>query len=395
MNYKSSKTNVINNRSSKVLFFTLNQRLLLGIVINMVGPLIPIISSDLKVGLDYIGIAISVGTFGLLFTALLVGNLTELFGFKKIIFLGMLLIITGCLGLFFSYSYKIFIIAYFILQIGTGTIAVSTMSLVGNHYFENKARSIIKVNIGLTIGAIIAPILVSMISSLRLKWQVMFIYLVISQIALLFFLPFLKIPKKIMPKNNFKSLFSINKNIISTPYFVLCCLMAFLYVSVMQTFFTWFTSYFLTLNIDVNISSILLAIYSVACLIGMIIKNYLIKFAEEKKLLIYSILFSFIFLILVFFIDNLTLKSILILLFGISIAGNFSLTFSMGLNVGPKFTNTASGFLHASAYLGVVIFQFLSGYLSEYFSKNSVLYIDLSLLFFLLIVTLIINKKEI
>ncbi|MDD5601219.1 MAG: hypothetical protein PHC87_05675, partial [Actinomycetota bacterium] len=74
--------------------------------------------------------------------------------------------------------------------------------------------------------------------------------------------------------------------------------------------------------------------------------------------------------------------------------GNFSLTFSMGLNVGTQFANVVSGLVHAASNLGVIVFQFLIGYLSESISKNSVLYIDLTLLFFLTIIIAFMNKRE-
>jgi len=119
-----------------------------------------------------------------------------------------------------------------------------------------------------------------------------------------------------------------------------------------------------------------------------------IRFTDEKKLLLISISLSFVLLLFAFLTPNLIWKIVLIFLYGITVAGNFSLTFSMGLNIGSKFTNIISGLLHASSNIGTIIFQYLSGYLSEYVSENSVLYIDLTLLFILIIAVAVINKKE-
>lgn len=382
------------NFGKSILSFSFTQRLLLSISINVIGPIIPLISADLEVGLDYIGSIISIGTFALLITAISTGFLLELFGFKKIIFSGAVLTTLGCLGLIFSYSSGIFTIAYLVLQLGAGTVAITTMSLVGNNYFKNKSRSILISNIGLTIGAVIAPLLVSLVVFINMKWQILFIYLAVPQIFLIILLIFLKMPKKDKTIKNLKSLFIANKSVASHPYIILCCFVTFLYVSTMQTFYTWFTSYFSALDIRLGTSSLILAIYTTATLVGMFVKNYMVKYIEEKKLLLASISLSFIFLLSVFLTHNMTAKIILIFLFGINVAGNFSLTFSMGLNIGPQFTNIVSGLLHASSYLGVILFQYLSGYLSEHFSKNSVLYIDLALLLLLVIVIAIMNKRE-
>ncbi len=388
-----TRNNKINIEKS-ILFFSFIQRLLMGISASIIGPIIPLIATDLRIGLDYIGSTISIGTFILLVTVVGVGFLLELFGFKKIIFSGSVLAVLSYVGLLFSHSYGIFIIAYSVLQLGVGTMAVATLSLVGNLYFKNKAKSILISNTGFVLGSVIAPLLVSLIVSINMKWQVLFLYLIIPQVFLILLLIFLKIPGKDNVTKNLKGLFNANKNVASHPYIILCGFITFLYVSVMQTFYTWFTSYFSALDIKLGASSLILAIYATATLVGMFIKNYVVKYMEEKRLLLAGISLSFIFLLSVFFTPNLIVKIVLIFLFGVNVAGNFSLTFSMGLNIGSRFTNMVSSLLHAFSYLGVILFQYLSGYLSEHFSKNSVLYIDLTLLLLLIIVVSVMNKRE-
>ncbi|MFO7928770.1 MAG: MFS transporter [Candidatus Humimicrobiaceae bacterium] len=357
---------------------------------NLVGPLIPLIAADLKVGLDYIGLTISIGSFALLFTALTTGFLIDVYGFKRVMFAGGLLIIAASFGLFFSYSYILFTIFYCLLQLGIGTLAISTMSIVGNHYFEDKSKNILQVNIGLTIGAIIAPLIVSMVAALETRWQVLFVYMILLQIILIVFLVFLRIPKDKTPRINLEAY----KNIVLRPLIILCGLMTLLYISTIKTFYTWLTSYFTILDIRLSIGALILAFFAIATLAGMFLKNYLVRFFNEKKLLIISIFFSFVLLILVLVVSDLLAKVILIFLFGINIAGNFSLTFSIGMDVGSEHSNAVSSFLHACGYIGVIVFQYLSGYFSENFSKNSVLYIDIALLFALLITAIIVYRKE-
>ena len=379
-----------------ILVFSFTQRLFMSISMNIIGPVIPLITVDLDIGLEYMGRIISFGTFALLISTIAAGFLLEIFGFKKIIFTGAVFILAGCTGLVFSYTIVIFIIAYTILQMGIGMLTVATLSLVGNHYFKNKSKSILISNIGLTVGAVVAPLLVSLSVYVNMGWQFIFFYLAIPQVILIAVLLFLKVPggRKNFSAAGLKNLFHANRIIASHPYIALCCFIAFLYISTMQTFYTWFTSYFSSLNVSLDTSSLILAIYTTATVAGMLVKNYMVKHVEDKKLLLASISLSFVFLLSAFLFSNLTVKVIFIFLFGVNVAGNFSLTFSMGLNIGPRFTNIVSSLLHASSYLGVVFFQYLSGYMSENFSKNSVLYIDLALLLILIIVIAIINKRE-
>jgi len=126
----------------------------------------------------------------------------------------------------------------------------------------------------------------------------------------------------------------------------------------------------------------------------MILKNYLANFMKERKLLVISLLLSLIFFIFIFFTNSILIKIILIFLFGLNICGIFSIIYSLSLDVGVEYTNAASGLIFSFSYFGIVIFQFLSGYLSEHFSKNSILYIDAILLFLLFIASLIIYNKS-
>ncbi|MCL4415148.1 MAG: hypothetical protein M1365_00380 [Actinobacteria bacterium] len=111
--------------------------------------------------------------------------------------------------------------------------------------------------------------------------------------------------------------------------------------------------------------------------------------------MIWGILLSFIFLILIFFIRNLIIKNIMLFIYGIGITGNFSFVIILSLNLGSKYASSIVAYTHAAAYLGSIIFQFVSGYMSEHFSKNSVFYIDLSLLFIIFILAIIVNSKKI
>lgn len=385
---------MIKIRENKILVYSFFLIFVLASARSIVGPLIPVIAEDLNIGLDVIGSAISLSIFGLLIVSITAGNLIELFGLKKVAFLGLIFGFFGSLGLYLSSSFIIFVIAYFILQMGLAIVFVCILSIIGNYYFRSRASSLIKVNIGNTLTFIFSPLIVSLMIFMNLNWRLFYIYILIPQIILMVALIFLKVPEKVKVKSDLRTLFVINRKITSNPYFILCCIIVFFYASVINIFFMWFTSYFSSLNISIGTSSLFLSIYGVSFLIGMLLRNKIIKHLSEKRILFFSFIAAFILLLGVLFTNNLVLKNILIFLFGISIAGNFTITFSIGSGLFPEYANSASGFLVASANLGIMIFQYLSGYFSEHFSKNSVLYINIILLFILFIAVLILNMGK-
>jgi len=222
----------------KITYFASIERLTIGIIGGIFSPLIPLVANDLKVGLEYIGAAISLSTIGLLFIALLIGNLTDIWGFKKVIILGIILILFGEIGLFFSHYYQIFIISYLILSIGLGIIDISTLSLIGYISYENKFKNIIKTSIIMSTGSVIAPLLISLILRINLTWQFLYLYLIIPQIVMVIILFFLKIPEKIKTRKSLKIAFKNNQIVFQKPFFLLYCFSILLYGSLMTTFST-------------------------------------------------------------------------------------------------------------------------------------------------------------
>ena len=380
--------------TKKVLIYSLAQRVVLGISTGLVGPLIPIIAKDLNIGLDRIGATISFSILAILITAIVLNNFIDNLGFKKVLIAGLVFLSSGALGIFLSKTFIFFIVFYFLYQLGIGILSITIYSIIGGVLFEEKSHRIMQTSIYYSIGGIIAPLLVSLFIGVKLNWQLIFLSLVIIQTMLGIFLISIKIPKIIKPQKNIKNLFSIDKKIIFNSFFIIIGFMIFLYSAVMDTFFTWFTSYFESLNIQVFTSSLFLALYAMSMFIGLIIKNHLLRKMEEKKLLMWGILLSFVFLLFIFFTRNLIIKNIMLFFYGICITGNFSLMVILSLNLGSKYASSIATYTHAAAYLGSIIFQYVSGFMSEHFSKNSVFYIDMSLLFIIFILAIVINNKK-
>jgi fucose permease len=307
----------------------------------------------------------------------------------------MIFSLLGITGIYFSYTYTIFLFAFFALALGIGVAHVATLSLVGNYYFKDKTNYLIKLALGNGMAVIIAPLLASLILFIDIDWKYIYIFLLIPQVIIFILLFFLKIPGTIIKKNeSMRSLFGVTKKILVNPHFIICAIILLVYSTVKDTFFTWFTSYFTFLNVEVNISSLILAGYGVTTFAGMIIKNALIRRFKEKKILLYGVIISFITITGLIFVDNLTAKIILILVFGFGLSAIFTITFSLGIEVNKKYAGSVSGLLMAMAYPGVIIFQYLSGYMLENLSANSVLILDTVLVFFLLVAVVVLNYRK-
>lgn len=280
-------------RQNQILVFAFLQVLVLSVSRQFIGPLIPLISEELEVGLDFIGSAISLSVFALFLVSISVGNLIELIGLKKVLYIGLGLSIAGSIMLYFSHSFPIFIVAYFLLQLGVGVLIIGNLSIIGSLYSTRRTSVLIKVNMGNTTGFIIAPLIVSLMLFINVNWHNFYLFSLIILFALVIFLLKLKVPKMVRVGSNLKTLFVANRRIISNTNFIMCGVIIFFYVSVMNTFFMWFTSYFQSIDIEIDISSLFLAIYGAAFFIGMVLRSKLIKHFRGKRILLFSFIAPF------------------------------------------------------------------------------------------------------
>ena len=369
--------------------------LIIGSASYLIGPLIPIISKELNVGLDIIGIAVSISVVSKFIATMTTGNLIEIFGYKKVYFIGIVFSILGIAGMCFASTYTIFLLAFFALALGIGVAHVATLSLVGNYYFKDKTNYLIKLALGNGIAVIVAPLLASLILFVDFDWKYIYIFLLIPQFIIFILLFFLKIPIVIKKDESVRSLFGVTKKILINPHFIICAVVLLVYSTVKDTFFTWFTSYFTFLDIEVSMSSLILAGYGITTFVGMIIKNALIRKFKERKVLMYGVVIAFIAITGMIFVDNIIIKTILIFIFGLGLSAIFTITFSLGLEVTKKYAGSVSGLLMAMAYPGVIVFQYISGYMLENISANSVLILDAVLVFLLFISVIILNFRRV
>ncbi|GAH61396.1 unnamed protein product, partial [marine sediment metagenome] len=74
----------------EIIFFSI-LNLVIGLTGIVIRPLIPIVSKDINIGLDMIGIVLSAISFGFFISVILTGYLSDRYGTKLAITLGLLI----------------------------------------------------------------------------------------------------------------------------------------------------------------------------------------------------------------------------------------------------------------------------------------------------------------
>lgn len=367
-----------NKKTFSILFSNL---IIIGILESIIGPLVPLLAEDLKVDLSFIGLMISIHTTGIFISTIISGNLIQLYGYKKVIVSGLISILAGIIGLYFFNIYYLFVISYLILGLGTGSVSNSTSSFICDLFPRKSSSKLLQLNTGWLIGAFIAPFTLSLTISLKYPWKKILLALFVIQVLVLVIVSCTKFKTCIFTNLvNIKNVARINKKIFSDSHFILSCIIVFLYSAITATFSFWFTTYFQSLNINVKTSSIFLGLYTAFTIFGMFFKNFLLKFFNEKKIMLFSSIISLISLFLALIINIIVIKIILIFIFGINIIGFIAITISIEIKTKPNYSGLVNGLINGTNSLAAIICQYTVGYFSENFSKKSVLYIDLILL---------------
>ena len=382
-----------NNKIKKnsILLYAFLQLFIFVISRTLIGPLIPVISCEFGIGLDYMGSAIALSVFALFFASITAGSLIEFIGLKNVLISAIFINAAGSLIMFFSQSFDLFITAFFLLEFSFGIIYVCNLSIVGIHYNKKKASNLLKINQGQIIAFILSPLIVSFLVSIGKIWRYYYIFNLFLLLSLFVFLMKIDVPREKKRNITISKLFKSNKKILTNSAFFLVAIIIFFYEPVMETFYVWFTSYFESKGINIDTSSLFLTLYGISLFTGMFLKNHLIKYIDEKKILLSSFAAGFILLVGILFIDNLVIKNILIFLFGVAVVGNFTISFSVASGFLPKYNNAISGLTFAFSNIGIILFHYITGYMSEYHTRSSVLYINIILLFVLIILTSFLN----
>ena len=381
----------------KIFPFLFIQFFILGIGGAIVGPLIPILADLFKVRLDIIGSVLSFNAFGILLTTVFSGIIAERFGKKNILIIGSILLIISFSIIYFSGHFVFFTMGYIIFGLSLGMILVNSTSIINDVYKSNKSKTLLRAYTGYNLGTFIMPITISIILFININWKYLFLSVALLNIVLLILMMSFKIQGFENKKNgeNFKSLFVVNNKLLSNSVIILCGAISFLHYGIAGAFAAWFTTYFKSLEVPLSSSSLILSLYLFIFGSGMFLKSFLLTRLNEKKVIQYSAILAFIFLFTSFFIDQLIFKVIFILFFGFSYSAIAALTIPIGIRQNSRYSGSITSIITGFGWMGVVVFQYIAGYLTENISADSIIYISLAGLFLMVIFTnlLIYNKK--
>jgi fucose permease len=145
-----------------------------GLIANIVGPLLPAIRTDISISYGQGGLLLSGQFIGMLITSLIGGYLIDRTGKRPFMLVGSAMLITGLLGSMTAKSYLVLYSLNLITGFGYGMYELGINSLCADASEENKGSNMNFVHFFYGVGAIIAPLLAWVSTEYLGSWRYCF-----------------------------------------------------------------------------------------------------------------------------------------------------------------------------------------------------------------------------
>ncbi|MGB9679445.1 MAG: MFS transporter [Thermoanaerobacteraceae bacterium] len=269
--------------------------MLIGIIENAKGPLILNIKNFYSVDYTMMGLFLSIGSLGFILSTFIGGFLSDKIGRKKILIIGLFLILSGTIGIFISYKFLVFIIFVFIMNMGMGLVEMGINAVASIVFIINQAIMMNLLHFFYGVGAIISPNMTVKLLHFNFSWQQ--VYLFIAFITTILIITTFGINIKGEEKKIIKQ--KVNYvNILKNKRMWIFAIMLGFYVASELGIGNWAVTFFRTqYELDNTISSFLLAVFFATFTFGRLVGGFIVeKIGYLKSLFIFS-LFSFIFIL--------------------------------------------------------------------------------------------------
>lgn len=355
-----------------------------------ISPVLLDISNELKV---------SLGSLNLIPSFLIIGNImgqltSSLFNIKfrrfVIIITLYILLIPITLSLIFATKLYSFYILYFFSGYILGVIWIQTNGFLLESDIENKNRLINIALIFFPIGAILAPLISILISSLKLNWRYLYIITVLLIVLTLAAYLILKRKNNSNKKINngkaeFKGIF-INKNY--NKIFIVSVLTLFFYGITEAVIYTWSPTFFrIDKALTAQFASLTITIFWLAVTIGRILVGIVLCRIKPYIIAFWLSIISLLSLFFMIFISKGYIIFLTIFFVGLGYSGIFPLIFSTASLIYPKGKGILETILFVITSLGASLAPYLTGTTLQLNIKYSV---SIALMFMVLVSLLLI-----
>ena len=316
--------------------------LLTGAACVSIGTTLLQLSKYFNVALSHVAILVSTMALGRVSTVLLSSKVTDKFGSKFSLQLGMILIALFCLSITMTRNFALAAAGAAFGGIGQGLEDSSCPVILKKAFKENYHRAVSVTQVFFGIGSFIVPLFFSLLLYLGMRWQILYLGLFIIAIVMITGMLFAKVPEG--EEMHFqKETDSLNKEKDRKPKIILLfILLTFTYTAVINTIYTYTAAYNINLGLSESLSVSMLTMFSIGSMIGALVFTAVLKYFKVISVLFFNCISSFIVFSI---IKSTTIISILLpgyFIFGSFFGVVYSLLISTSTEMMPNHTSFAA-----------------------------------------------------
>lgn len=249
-----------------------------------VGVLLPFIGKEFGLGAEVEGRLFPANFTGFVVSVLLCGYLSDRWGRKTAMLLGIAIYFLGLLLCSRAPAFGVVLLASALIGGGSGAMETVASALAGDLYPERRAFLINAIQVAFGAGATFSPALSHALLTRGTDWRLLYFALAIANIALFVALASQSLPRTTYGREALD--FAALRALLRRPVFLWLCLAQGLYVGAETGFFLWMPTYFQKRLPDgAALAGVVLTVFWVAMTVGRIATGALITRMPLLRLL--------------------------------------------------------------------------------------------------------------
>ena len=214
---------------------------LYSVYLGAIGVLLPYLGTAFSLGAEAQGRLFPANFVGFVVGVLLCGYLSDLWGRKAVLLVGLVLYAGGLVLFGSASSYALALAAALLVGAGSGAMEVVANALAADLYPEKRAILLNALQVAFGVGAAASPTLCRYLLTHGTDWRGLYFGLAGINLIVFVILSLCRIPKSAAPE---ALELSALRAVLQKPSFAILCVMQALYVGAEVSFFSWLPTYF-------------------------------------------------------------------------------------------------------------------------------------------------------
>ncbi len=370
---------------------------LFSISLTMISPMLPVIVRQFNITAAQGGLLITFQSIGGLLITILMAFIADKYNKALLIVIGFFIFVVSLFSISFAAVYSTLLFLFFLYGLGSKVPDNLNNSFLAEQFPDNRAVYLNILHAVFGIGALIGPLMASILMEQGLNWGLIFrLMAVLSLLGLLYFVILVKKNKKvsIVDSQNQKQ---VNFNIIlknKRMWFILIIML--LYVGNQASLTTWLPMYMEThLRASPVTAGLSLSMFWIGIILSRFLTTQFTRSYSNIFLIKWGNFTGGIILLLSVFLQLQWLILFNFVLVGLFTGATFPLVVDSASKIFPDYTGTVTSIIFIIVNLSLMFFPWFIGYLSDLYDfQIAFIFAGIILLLVFLLTFLIKPEKK-